>query len=89
MERAKIPSCDACEAYDENPHDYVETEICPSCPWQKSIFNPRLDRLLFYMALSDSPCRVGRHELTNMDWIALGTLRAERDRMAAEGLKKK
>lgn len=89
MKRAEIPSCDACEAYEENPHDYVEAEICPSCPWQTRTYNPRLDRLLYYLALTDAPCPVGRHELANADWLALGTLRAERARIAAENMKKR
>lgn len=84
MERAKVPFCGECKAYDENPRQFVEDTLCPACPWSQRIFNPRLDRLLFYMALTDTPCKVGRHELRNADWIALGRLKAERDKMALE-----
>ena len=87
MERAKVPSCSECAAYEENPREYAENEICPTCPWQKRIFNPRLDRLLFYQDLIDAGCPVGRHELRNADWIALGRIKAEREKIALKQMK--
>ena len=84
IERAKVPSCVECTAHEENPREFVENEICPACPWSQSIFNPRLDRVLHVLALLDAGCPVGRHELCNNDWVALGAVKRERDRLAAE-----
>jgi hypothetical protein len=35
--------------------------------------------------LIDSGCPVGRHELKDTEWMLLGALRIERDRLAAGG----
>jgi hypothetical protein len=33
--------------------------------------------------MQDGLCTIDRHELTDFDWIALGALRAERERLNA------
>ncbi|MBA7559890.1 hypothetical protein ES708_01508 [subsurface metagenome] len=37
----------------------------------------------------DAGCPVGRHELTNQEWILLGIVRAESEKLAIEDVKKK
>jgi hypothetical protein len=41
--------------------------------------------LLRYIALIDSGCPVERHELKDTEWLLLGALRIERDKMAGKG----
>jgi hypothetical protein len=42
---------------------------------------------LHYLALLNSGCPVGRHELRNEEWIALGAMKVELERIAAEDAK--
>ena len=41
------------------------------------------------MALEDAGCPLGRHELLDDEWLALGQLKVERDRILAEKAKAK
>jgi len=31
--------------------------------------------------MQDAGCQIGRHELTNEEWLALGTIKTERDKI--------
>ena len=75
-------------AYEENPEEYVKKEVCPTCPHYENISNPLLFKLLDYLALIDAGCPIGRHELRNEEWRALGILREERGKVAIERSKK-
>jgi len=86
--RSKIPSCDKCGAFEDNPADFAREQICPSCEWGKPYFNPYLDKLRYYLGLQDALCQIGRHELTNDDWLALGELRSERELIIFEDARK-
>ena len=59
----------------------MEQEICPSCPWSIEIREPAIFNMLRFLNLIDSGCPIGRHELRNRDWLLLGILRAERNRI--------
>lgn len=94
LKRSEVPDCGECDVMSDVDPGFEAAEqgfierVCEACPWGQDVWNPRLNRLLFYLALTDSPCDVGRHELTNDDWIALGRLRTERERLAMEREKK-
>ena len=88
--RSETPGCDSgCLAYEENPEDYVEREICPICPWGQEISNPILYRLLDFINMLDAGCPVGRHEMTDFEWRALARIKAERDKISIEKIKEK
>ena len=70
-------------AYAENPTEFAR-EIIAAQVWPDDIDNPVLFRLLDFLALADAGCPLGRHELTNEEWRALGVIRIERSRMAQE-----
>jgi len=42
-----------------------------------------------YIGLINSGCPIGRHELRNEEWLALGAMKDELERIAAEEAKKK
>lgn len=89
-ERTEVPYCDKCTAFEENTDKkYVEKEICPVCPWSREIKEPVIYKFLDYLALVDAGCPVGRHELTNTQWHAIGVLKQEREKIAVEKAKKK
>ena len=88
-EQAKVPDCDNCEAWAENPAHYVESDICPSCPHSRDIEHPLTVKLLRYRAIIAGGCPVGRHELTNEEWVMLGSINAAYEAMAMEDLKAK
>jgi len=67
----------------------VEQEVCPVCPWSEEVQEPVIHRLLEVLALQDAGCPIERHELTNMEWKALGVVKAERERITAEEARKK
>jgi hypothetical protein len=52
--------------------------VCPACPWDEVIDNPLLDKLLRSLSLQDAGAPVGRHELSDDEWLLLGRLKAER-----------
>ena len=52
--------------------------MCPACPWDEVIDNALLDKLLRFIALQDAGAPVGRHELSDDEWLLLGRLKAER-----------
>jgi len=67
----------------------VEQELCPNCPHSREIENPILQKLLRYRAMIDAGCPVERHELTNQEWIWLGLIRAESEKMSLKDAQKK
>lgn len=93
LRRAEVPDCSECDTITDIDDGFEDAEqefiskTCEACPWSKRIFNPRLDRLLYYMALIDAGCPVGRHELRNDDWLAMRTLKSEQEKMIAERAK--
>lgn len=36
---------------------------------------------MYYLALQDAGCPLGRHELTNMEWMGLAMVKDERKRL--------
>ena len=83
------PDCDECTAYEENPAEYVEQEICPICPWAQEIQEPIIYKLMDFIALLNAGCPVERHELTNDEWRAVGILKAEFEKLAVKEAKEK
>lgn len=45
--------------------------------------------MLYYGGLVNSPCPVGRHELTNREWILVGILNNRREELFLEQEKAK
>ena len=88
-EQARVPDCDHCEAWDENPADFVERELCPLCPHSREVMSPIIHTLLRYRAMIEAGCPVGRHELTNREWIQLGAIRAESEKLALKDAEEK
>jgi len=86
--QAKIPECNDCDAWDENPADFVEQAICPGCPRSEEVSDPLLWKLLHYEALLEAGCPLGRHELTNEEWLLLGMVRKERERITIKEAKR-
>jgi hypothetical protein len=80
-EAAKVPGCDTCNAFAENPRDYVEKEICPICPHKLLRPNGLLHLLLKKMRLIDAGKMLDPDELEDDQWEALAILRSERDRL--------
>ena len=67
--------------WEENPEEFA-TELCGECG--KNRQNAYLDYLLKYVALQDAGCPIGRHELTDEDWINLGRIKAKREEIRQE-----
>lgn len=88
MRQAKVLDCDNCKAFDENPKSYVEKEICPACIHKKQVKEQIIYKLVHYMSVQDAGCQLERHELTDEEWILLGTIRQEREIIAAESANK-
>lgn len=86
--RSQVQGCDSCEAYEENPESYVEEVICPECPWSFEVSDIRLYKLLDYLSLIEAGCPVGRHELTNEEWLMLGNVKMEKERIITENMKR-
>lgn len=84
MDRAEVPDCDRCTAFEENPREFAEREVCPACPWWRQVDNPVLNKLMHYLDLQDAGCPLGRHELADHEWKALLALKGERDRIWKE-----
>lgn len=82
--RAGVPGCEDCTAFEENPVEFAEREVCPACPWGRDVEDARIFRLLHYLELLDAGCPVGRHELFDSEWKAIGVLKAEREKIASE-----
>ena len=87
-ERSKIPCCEECAAYEENPKEYVDKEICPFCCWSVEIHEPIIYKLIEYLSLQDAGCPIQRHELVDREWQWLGTLKREREKITHEEVKK-
>jgi hypothetical protein len=87
--RSTTDDCDHCHAFDENPADFAEREVCPGCPWGREVDHPEIYRLLDYLALVESGCPVGRHELLDTEWRAIGAIKNERDRLIQEEIAEK
>ena len=87
--RRDTPNCEECEAWDENPEEYVETEICPVCPWGRDVDDPIVYKLFRYVGLMNAGCPIGRDELLDPEWIALGVIRDEQDIISREIAEKK
>lgn len=83
MDRAEVPDCDSCTAFEENPREFAEREVCPACPWGRQVDNPVLTKLLHYLDLQEAGCPLGRHELMDNEWKALLALKNERARIWA------
>lgn len=66
----------------------METEICPVCCWDRDVSEPVISKLLDYLAMLDAGCPVERHELTNNEWLALGIIKVESERLSAEKARK-
>lgn len=62
----------------------MEENICPRCPWSREPESPLIYKLIDYLDLIDAGCPVERHELTNYEWLALGEIKKERDRLSME-----
>ena len=78
----RVPDCSECNAFEENASaQFVEEEICPNCPHSRVIENPVLLHLLHYMGLLEAGCPVGRHELTDREWILLGQIKSEQHKI--------
>ena len=86
---SKVLSCSECSAFEDNPAEFVKEMICPSCDWGRKYFNPYLDRIRHYLGLQDAGCPVGRHELTDEDWLLLGIVKRERELIIAEEMRNK
>ena len=54
----------------------------------QDVQEPLIYKLLDYLALLDAGCPVGRHELTDIQWQAMGVLKAAREIISAEKAKK-
>ena len=63
--------------------------ICEACPLQEQVREPVIWRLLEFSALIEAGCPVGRHELTNREWVLLGIVRAEQKKITCEELEAK
>jgi hypothetical protein len=85
LERANVPGCDdGCEAGEENTDEaFVEQEICPRCAWGRELNYMAVPYLIHYLRLLEAGCPVGRHELTDQEWLILGIIRKEWERLAA------
>ncbi|MDI6808267.1 MAG: hypothetical protein QME66_04700 [Candidatus Eisenbacteria bacterium] len=86
-ERADIPDCDECQAFQENPAEFAEKEICPDCAWSRDPEEPIIFKLLAYLDLLDAGCPVSRHELTDEEWRLVGIVKSERERFAVDKAK--
>lgn len=47
-----------------------------------------MSRLLGYAAMQAAGCPIGRHELANHEWIMLGIVKTEQERIAMEEAKR-
>jgi len=36
---------------------------------------------MYYLQLQDAGCPIGRHEIKNEEWLMLGTLKLEREKL--------
>lgn len=88
LERSEVPDCDQCEAFNDNPREYAIQEICPACPWGQVVRNPLLDKLLHFLGLLDAGASVPRSDLTDEEWLMLGALKNEREKVSAERMRK-
>ena len=87
--RSQVPGgCEKCDAWEENPEQYVQEVICPECPWSQELTDVRLHKFLDYLSLIEAGCPVARHELTNEEWMLLGTIKMEKEKIIAENMKK-
>jgi hypothetical protein len=50
----------------------------------EEVREPIIYRLLEFAALIEAGCPLGRHELTDRQWIMLGVVRAEQTKIARE-----
>jgi hypothetical protein len=65
----------------------VEEKICPACVHGRDVREPIIWKLLKYESLIEGGCPVGRHELTDIEWIWLGMIRVERQKIITEEIK--
>lgn len=87
--RRDTPDCDECDAKKDVrsgavSSEYVKKEFCSICPWGRDVQEPIVYMLLRYLGLINSGCPVGRHELTDDEWLLLGTVKIEQEKIAAE-----
>lgn len=86
----KVPPCPAgkeaeegeCTAFEDNPLEYAQQEICPSCLRKTYQPNGLLHLLLRKMHRIDMQCPVERDELSEEQWEALYALRNYRTQLA-------
>ncbi len=64
-------------------------EACAGCPWNEEPQELIIYKLMNFLHLLNSGCPLGRHELRNEEWRALGIVKNELERLAAEDAKAK
>ena len=87
MALAEVPTCEEC--HEENPADFLESEVCPQCLRNDVRENPYLDKLIGFMNLQENGCPLGRHELRHYEWDHLAALKRERDEIISERAKER
>jgi hypothetical protein len=65
----------------------VAREICAECPHGQEFETGVVPYLVRYLNLVEAGCPVGRHELTDEQWLMLGRIRGELKRLAMEDAK--
>ncbi len=64
-------------------------EACTGCVWDNEVDDPIIYKLFDYLALQSAGAPIERHELTNEEWRAMGAVKNEMERLAAEEVKEK
>lgn len=85
VKQSKVLDCAKCKAFEENPKEFAEKEICPTCVHKQKVGNPLIYKLTHYMSLQDAGCQLERHELTDEQWKLLLILKQEREKLANNG----
>ena len=84
--RRDVPGCDDCSVWEENPAEFVESgEACAGCPWDAEIKEQVIYKLMDYLALQNAGCPIDRNELIDEEWVLLGIIKNEFERLAQEG----
>jgi hypothetical protein len=84
LDSLKASSCMDCPVFRENPRDFAEQMICPKCACSEKITDPELLKLLHYFRIQSAGCVLGRHELTDFEWLALGRIKTQWEKLTFE-----
>ena len=85
VKQSKVLDCAECKAFEENPKEFAEKEICPACIHKQEVNNPIVYKLIHYMNLQDAGCQLERHELTDEQRKLLLIIKQEREKLANNG----